>query len=207
MTRRFVAPHRVSVDAAYPRLVTTGRLLAVRAVRSLALTSTSVGAGLVAHWHAGGATPHPLVLLVVLGLLALPVTRLSARRVSPLAAAAVLGAGQAAIHLAGMATGPAITASGHMAHGGHIHLASEGTAADGSGLPMLAAHAAVTLVLALAWSRGEQILFAVTRRLALPALAAWSVPAAVRVRPTTAAPVRDAARRWHPSRGPPLPVS
>lgn len=187
----------------YARRVTSGRLPAVRAVRSLALTATAVGAGLVAHWHAGGPTPHPVALLVLLALLTLPVARLSVREVSPVVATVVLGAGQLAVHLLGMAgVGGASTVAGP----GHVHsVVLDGTPSSGSAPGMLGAHLVVTLVLAAAWSRGERILFAVASRLRPPAVPRWSVPAVVAV----TVPAQAAAGTTGPwratGRAPPLP--
>lgn len=181
--------------------MTNGRLPAVRAVRSLALTSTAVGAGLVAHWAAGGATPHLAALLVVLGLLTIPVVRLSAREVSPVVAATVLGAGQLAVHLLGMASRGSASAGGH----GHGHtLSLTGTTSSGSGLGMVAGHLAVAAVLAAAWSRGERILFAVAARLRPPSVPTWSVPVPARVLATVVVPAGSTAVLRPPSRGPPL---
>lgn len=187
--------------------MTTGRLPVVRAVRSLALTTSAVGAGLLAHWHAGGTTPHPVALLVLLLVLTVPVARLSARQVSPVVATGVLGAGQGAIHLLGALGGT--TASPASSHGGHeVHLGPvlAGSSDDG-GLTMLGLHLVVTLVLAALWSRGEQALFAVVRRLRPPVLARWSVPAAPPVLVAVATARARSLPRRHPSRAPPLPVS
>ena len=188
--------------------MTTGRLSVVRAVRSLALTTSAVGAGLLAHWHAGGTTPHPVALLVLLLVLTVPVARLSARRVSPAVATVVLGAGQGAIHLLGALGGT--TSSHASSHGGHevVHLGPlPAGSTDGGGLTMLGLHLVVTLALAALWSRGEQALFAVVRRLRPPALPRWSVPGAPAVLVAVVAPRARSLTRWHPSRAPPLPVS
>lgn len=173
-------------------------------MRSLALTSTSVGAGLVAHWAAGGSTPHPAALLVVLSLLTLPVARLSVREVSPGVAVAVLGAGQAAVHLTGMASHGAVSASSGAAHDHTVTVAT--SAAHAPGAAMLAGHLAVTLALALVWSRGERILFAVAARLRPPSLPRWVVPAPVALVPCTLAPLGATLARRPPGRGPPRPA-
>ncbi|WP_252976235.1 hypothetical protein [Janibacter melonis] len=186
--------------------MTTGRLPVVRAVRSLALTTSAVGAGLLAHWHAGGTTPHPVALLVLLLVLTVPVARLSARQVSPVVAAVVLGAGQGR----STCSAPWGTTSSHASsHGGHevVHLGPlPAGSPDGGGLTMLGLHLVVTLALAALWSRGERASSpscAGCARRPSPLVGARSAGGARRGR----RPRARSLTRWHPSRAPPLPVS
>lgn len=186
----------------------------VRVLRTLVLAGTSVGAGVVAHRHAGGQLPHPVALLVVLAVLALPVARLSRRRVPGWVAGSVLLLGQLAVHLVGAATHAhgalqgaqrhATAASGR-AHAQHVDVAT--TAGGGTSLAMVLGHVTVAVVLSLLWTRGEEALFAIAARLAPPAVPTWAPAPRTRVHPHLEAPVPVVRHRLLPSRAPPLPVS
>ncbi|TWD14402.1 hypothetical protein [Marihabitans asiaticum] len=152
-----------------------GTAPALRLLRSLVLVLTSIGAGLIAHDHAGGASPSGATLTGVAVLLLIPVLRLSRQAVSPAAAMAVLVLGQLGVHLSALTGGHHLDAAG----GAHAHSMPAPLAVSphdlGLSPQMLLGHVAVAAALAALWSRGEQILFALLERLGPPEIPVWTV--------------------------------
>lgn len=168
------APRRGTVLA-----VTVRHRAPLRALRTTALVTTSVGLGSVAHSHAGGPTAHPAALAVVALLLAIPVGRLSRGPVRARVALTVLVAGQLLVHVCTLAARPPSAArieGAHLEHAGSIAAVGSATTHDHLGLDgrMLAGHLLVALLVAVLWARGEEILCAVADRLVLPAVAVWT---------------------------------
>lgn len=144
----------------------------------VALTVLSLAAG--AHTLAGGQLPATGILLALLALTGLAATTSTRLKLNLPAMAALLGAGQLALHEAltafsGSASAPAGGVVPH--HLAHIpfptapgsHLAGSGLPPDASVVPvlMLAGHALATLLCAVLLARGEDALWA---------LAAWLRP-------------------------------
>lgn len=149
----------------------------LRALRTAALTSASVGTGAAGHDLAGGAAlPVGALVLLTVAVGAL-VAVLSHRRIGFGAALSLLLAGQVGVHLAAASaagaaarasTGPAGPAAHHGP--GSTGLPEAGHAAHAADLGplMLAAHLGVAVLWAVMWCHGEAILFAVAKRLGPP---------------------------------------
>lgn len=192
-----------------------------RLLRTGLIGSIIVGLAAGGHLAGGGRLPEPGILIALCALTVLPVSVLTKFRLSLPVLAAVLGAGQAWLHLAfhsfsdpAAVTGRAL--SGHAHHESGLALVPFGAAAPVhvavDDWQMFAAHAVATMVTAVVLARGEEALWA---------LAAWLrplvkilVPCAVvpaRVPGRCAAPVvlpRDQlVRRMPARRGPPAWVA
>jgi hypothetical protein len=154
-----------------PGAGTTRRLRAVVvAVLTVALASGG-------HVVGGGHRPHPLTLVVLTVLAALPAYLLGRHRVGAVPLLALLGGGQFAVHhvLSAMESMDPV-AHDHLLAGHAAHGAPEPTGPGG--LTMLAAHAAGTLVTGALLARGEAAVWALWHLLApLFRLHACAVPA------------------------------
>lgn len=143
----------------------------LRGARTAVAVLAVLGVSTAAHQLGGGRAPGALALLVLVVLLAPPTWLVLCRRLSAPALAALLGAGQAAVHLALAAMAP-----GHGTAGApHLHDAlptglDTGSSAAmapmaGSGARMLLAHVVATLVLAVVLARAEAALWHVVSSL------------------------------------------
>jgi hypothetical protein len=198
----------------------------LRAVRTLAIAAVVVGLAATAHVAGGGEPPRPLAVAGAGFAAAYVFAWASRRRLSVTAIAALLGAGQWALHhvfelLQASACVPPLTGR----HAGH---ATEGMAAActrqagdaASGVlaaqhaspawAMLAAHVAATAATALVLASGERavwalcgllaaLLPAVPRRVVVPGVPTRQAPAAAPV----PRPRRSVLLRVSPRRGPP----
>ncbi|MFJ4029402.1 hypothetical protein ACIPWF_18130 [Paenarthrobacter sp. NPDC089989] len=159
------------------------RLLRTGMISSLIIVLASGG-----HLAGGGVLPEPAILLGLCALTVLPVTILTAFRLSFPVLIAVLGVGQAWLHWAFHSLSAAT--SGEPMTGGHAHHAS-GMAVDAVGVSgavqasgdwqMFAAHAVATVVTAVVLARGEQALWA---------LSAWLRPLIKLLEPFVIVPAR-----------------
>jgi hypothetical protein len=145
-----------------PTAATAG---ALRWVRAVVVAATATGLALLGHVTGGGATPPPVTLLVLVGLVLLASLGLSGRRwtVGPLLG--LLCGSQVVFHVA--FGGP--TTVTHVHHGPALTGTSAMTGHQG--LAMLAAHAAAALLTAVLLRRGEDCLWRVVELLAT----AWRV--------------------------------
>ncbi|WP_460704452.1 hypothetical protein [Myceligenerans halotolerans] len=122
---------------------------ALRALRILLLAVVTVGLSLVSHLLAGGAHPGTVPLAVLTALTALAIRPLTRREIAMPRLIGVLGAGQVVLHVA-FERSAALSAVPGPAH--HHQ--------DTATTPwMIGAHAAATLVIAVALRHGEALLW------------------------------------------------
>lgn len=171
---------------------------------ALAATATAVGAG--AHESVAGtgaAAPSTLVALALVSLaVAVPAT---SRRLRAWHVAALLLVDQVGVHLAMLGSHGTSAPSGHV-HGSAAVPLELAPAEHGLTWGMLLAHAAVALVVGLAWARGEALLWQVARRLQPPSRPSPCVTPFAAPARHVAGPTRDAlcVLDLAPSRGPPV---
>jgi hypothetical protein len=108
----------------------------LRAVRAALVAVTTVALGALAHVAGGGAAPSAQVLAALAALGFAPAVLATRRRLGPVLAVALLGAGQALVHLALGVVGPVACVVPGQAAGPH---AGHGVAAASAGLAQLAA--------------------------------------------------------------------
>ncbi len=196
-----------------------------RLARALVLAALTVGLAAGAHTLGGGASTGPLALGALTALV-LPAAVLAAgRRIGVVAALAVLGAGNLALHTllgwlaacaqpVGLAPGASGGHGGHAGHGSAVHSAVVGCAAPAHGtsssLPMIAWHLVAVVATAVAFAAVERVWWWLAAVFALAAVVA--APPAV-VAATAHAPVWRSVpaigafhlRRGWDRRGPPAP--
>ena len=137
---------------------------ATRRLRAAAVAVLTVALAAGGHVVGGGQRPHPLALLVLTVLVALPAYLLGGRRIGAVALLALLGGGQFAVHH----VLSAIESMDPVAHdhllAGHAHGAARSTAPGG--LTMFVAHAVGTLVTGALLARGEAAVWSLWHLLA-----------------------------------------
>ncbi|MFB4348381.1 hypothetical protein [Microbacterium sp. CR_7] len=183
----------------------------LRLLRAASATSVATLLAAVSHTVAGGAAPHPLLILAVAALLMPPAALLVGIRPSLTRLTATVLVSQAVFHSVFQALGAPTADAAVLGHAHHLDLASLGPVAAVSAPDalMVAAHVlAAVLTTALLW-RGESVVRRVaTWVLARLRLAVVSAPAAHRApaRPIVVRPfaATDAVLRPLSRRGPPL---
>ncbi|MEN0023276.1 hypothetical protein RAC69_11755 [Microbacterium sp. LS_15] len=183
----------------------------LRLLRAASATSVATLLAAVSHTVAGGAAPHPLLILAVAALLVPAAALVVGIRPSLTRLTATVVVSQVVFHSVFQALGAPTADAAVLGHAHHLDLASLGPVAA-VGAPdalMIAAHVvAAALTTALLW-RGEAVVRRVASwMLARLRLAAMSAPAAHRspARPIVTARfvLADAVLRPLSRRGPPL---
>ena len=197
----------------------------VRWLRAGVLTCAVVLLGCLAHMVGGQPPPSPRVLLPATVMIGLEAALLTRRRLPLPAVLGAMGVGQLLLHTLFMGCASHALASPGAMRMGAYHMTSGGNAAaagmtaapspwaahGGMSWPMLLAHAAATLVLALVLARGETTVWWLWNRVVV---VLNSLDFLVIIGAQLASPHRDAARRpsMHsllaadPRRGPPPSV-
>lgn len=123
-------------------------------MRAAFVAMLTVGIAAGSHVLGGGAAPHPLTLLILSVLTAIPVHLLSGRRFGFGLLLVLLGSGQFAIH-------HLLMAIASMQPGGHPHdLAHQAAAAPSDGPGMILAHLIATVLTSLLLAYGDALLWA-----------------------------------------------
>ncbi|MFC0625676.1 hypothetical protein [Kribbella deserti] len=179
---------------------------ALRSVRAAAVAVVTVGIAAGSHVLGGGAPPHPLALLILSVLAAVPVHLLSGRRLGFGLLLVLLGGGQFVVHhlLMAMAT---------MQPGGHPHemppMVHPAAPVPTEGPTMLIAHVVATLLTGLLLAHGESLLWALWSLLRPLLVVPGGFVAVSRPKPLPIATIRRPLRvtafaRPDRPRGPPL---
>lgn len=126
-------------------------------MRAAFVAMLTVGIAAGSHVLGGGAAPHPLTLLILSVLAAIPVHLLSGRRLGFGLLLVLLGGGQFAIH-------HLLMAIGSMQPGGHPHdlapMVHPTATAPSDGPGMLLAHVVATVLTSLLLAYGDALLWA-----------------------------------------------
>lgn len=171
-------------------------------MRAAFVAMLTVGIAAGSHVLGGGAAPHPLTLLILSVLAAIPVHLLSGRRLGFGLLLVLLGGGQFAIH-------HLLMAMSSMQPGGHPHdLAHQAAAAPSDGPGMILAHVIATVLTSLLLACGDGLLWALWTLLRPLLVVAFGVVVAMPPRLLPAASIRRpllllAGPRPDRPRGPP----
>lgn len=156
----------------------------LRGTRALVLSAVALLLAVVAHTTAGGQSPGPVTVVVMLGGGILASGAGFGREATTSRVVALLVAGQAGMHLVMTAVSghgeapepPPSSLSGFLAHAAG-HLAEDLTPAEA---PMALAHLVAAALVGLWLARGERVLWSLLRLLAGVARTALALPSQMR---------------------------
>lgn len=148
----------------------------LRGFRAASLGVVGFVLALVAHVGAGGATPRPVVLVLLAGPITLAAVLLTRVRLSPVHVAVSLAAMQVVLHEAFMLGAQAECAAGLATH-------EMGQGSVFAAEAMVGAHIAATLVMAALLAYGEQVLWFLAGWVRAPRLLPVCLPELPAVRP------------------------